>query len=404
MKKIALFVTGTLSLLLLFFLFRTQSVQGAPPSSELQKYIFELPRVTTVTGNDDIVTKIRSQVSLLVASNNHELRGVRNWGTATQLLWGHGKAVASIAQTLPYLESSQSQSVRQYLDVEVNTYLLSQSHITNNEVSGTVGKAGTDPTYGVSWSGNSAFCWDALYGLWAYAHYTNNWAPIQSNWNTIKSIFTSCGQNSSRFLGNSSERTSGINSEIAGNIAMARMAQIQADTTTKNTAATRATTLLSTKIDQISAQSNNPVILKGGSSLARFLIIDGYQDLTPDLARVLRDYSKTKVTAQMNTVTNRFRTWYLSDMDHVSDWMAVAPFPPITDAGERSGEEGYQMNLFASPIFLLRAYTTEESVATLRKELPLAMSSRSVPGYLDILRLQHLVALMHRANGLTWSQ
>jgi hypothetical protein len=180
------------------------------------------------------------------------------------------------------------------------------------------------------------------------------------------------------------------------------MARHLADATFETTAGTRATTILLTKIDQITSASNNPVLLHG-NALGRFLSIEGYQDLTPELTRVLRDYQKSKLVTQMTTVTNRFRTWYLSDTDHVSDWMGVAPFPPITDTSDRSGEEGYQMSLFASPIFLLRAYTTEEPVAQLRSELPLGMSSRTTPWYLDMLRLQHLVALMHRANGITWS-
>lgn len=390
----------------LIFLFRTNTdpVISAPTSAELQKYVLEVPHVTSP--NDDIVTKVRLQIDQLISSNNHKLVSARLWGTTNQLLWGRGRAVAAISQTIPYLTTSEISSIKTYLDTEVTQNLLSQNYISTKEVSGSLGKDGTDSVYGISWSGNSAFCWEALYGLWSYGYYTGSWTTLQTNWSTIKTIYSSCAQNSIRVLQPVGEpqTISGINSEIAGNIGMARLAKQFNDTTTYNTSLTRATTLLGQKIDQVAASSNNPVVLKGAGGLGRFLSIDIYQDLTPEVARAIKDYQKPKVVTQMSAITNRFRTWYLSDLDHVSDWMSVSPFPPVDDASSRPGEEGYQMSMFATPIFISRAYITEEPVATLRKELPLAITSRENDWATDIFRLQHLVSLLHRTNGVSWSQ
>ena len=379
---------------------------SAIPSSELDPYILQVPTINSTTGADDIIALIRKQVTKIVTENRHDLVGGRLWGTANQLLWGHGRAVASLAQTIPFLDSTLANQLKTYLAYEVDNYLLNATYL-NSEVSGSLGTA-SGASYGISWTGNNAFRWDALYGLWAYAYYTGDWTRIQNNWTTIKNIYSQCVLNSNRVLGQVQASgtdviTSSINNEIAGLMGMARMARYLNDTTTESSVKSSAYTRMNNKIDEITAANNNPVTLGGGGTLGRFLYIAGYQDLTFDLCRFIANYQLTKVTTQFNIVTNRFRTWFLSDMDHVSDWMSVAPFPQVTaNSSDRPGEEGFQSSLFASPIYLVRAYITQENTTTLRKELPLAQSSRITPHYLDMFRLQHLVALVHRHSSITW--
>lgn len=401
-----LFSLLTVGILLgLFSLIRALPARSLS-SSELEPYIYTVPSVTYNGNAPDIVEKIRRQVHTIVQSDNHtHLIGARIWGTANQLLWGHGKAVTSLAQSLPYLDSADAGKLKNYLSSDVTTYLLSQTHL-QSEIAGSIGKSQSLPRYGIAWSDNYAFCYDALYGIWAYGHYAKDDALIRSKWGAIQSVYSLCQKGDRRYLGTAGNPafgtyTSGLNSKIAGTIAMVRMAVIAGDQQKELAAKNAALSLLNEKSSAVTNASNNPVKLMG-SALGRFLYIDGYQDLTIDLSRFLKDKHKQKISSQFAFVTDRFQTWFLSDFDHVSDWMSVAPFAPVTDKGERPGEEGYQMSLFAHPIFLSLAYIGDVPTTRLRKELPFAQNSLSTPSSFDMFRLDYTVAIANKENGLIW--
>jgi hypothetical protein len=377
---------------------------SAYAATEHDAYIFQAPTISYSGTAPDIIQKIETQVNQITNSPTQHLIGVRLWGTANQLLWGKGRLVSTLSHTYPYLTSTTQNKLKPYLNNIVTSHLLNTSSV-NSEISGSAGTNGTK-NYGMNWSNNHAFCWDTLYGLWAFGHFTGDWSPIQNNWSQVKNIYNTCQGNASRTLGstrgNNAYNSTGINSEIAGLMAMARMAN-RYETSLASTVASRAATKINEKISQTNGASNNPVRLLNPADLGRFLYLHGLQDLTPDVARVLRDKNQTKIISQVNTVTNRFRTWFLSDFDKVSDWMSRDQFPAVTDSkAEYPGEEGYQMTLFASPIYLSKAYITNAPLAELRKELPIGSNSLSTPSHFDILRLQHLTALAHRYSTVTW--
>jgi hypothetical protein len=374
----------------------------AIPNEELNPFILETPTVDAAGTPNDILIKIRGQLDRIVAEDRHDLIGVRIWGTNNQLLWGHGRAVASIDQTIPFLDAALADQVRAYLTVEVNDFLLNSSHL-DTEFSGSIGTAAGETNYGISWTDNGAFLWDALYGLWAYAHYTTDWQRIEDNWSDIQSLYTRCQSNNERAIGTnqgSLGRVNGINSEIAGLMAMARMARHMEDASMETSVVSSAYTRLNAKNDAVVGSTDLPIILIPDTW--RELNIDGFNDLTPDLCRFLAAFQKAKITTQINNITNRFRTWYLSDMDHISDWMNRPPFPPVADPPVTPGEEGFQASIFASPIYLSLAYILQEEPQRLRNELPLIQSSVTTPHFLDMFHLQHLVALAHRYSSITW--
>ncbi len=380
---------------------------SALTSSELHTYIYDTPHITYLGSSPEIVEKIRRQVATMLATNSHDLMGARLWGTSNQLLWGHGKAVATLSSTLPYLETQQADQLKSYLRQEVTTNLLSSSYV-QTEISGSIGKSSSIGHYGVSWSSNHAFCYDGLYGIWAYAQYAQDTTLVKNNWSTIKSIYSLCQGSTKRYLGTAGNSalqtyTSAANNMIAGTVAMVRMAVMVGDSATESSANTQAVQLFNDKIQSTTNASNNPVKLMSNGGLGRYLYIDQYQDMSIDLARFLKDKQQAKVSAQFATIVDRFRTWYLSDYDHVSDWMSVAPFAPVTDvSSDRPGEEGFQTSLFAHPIFMARAYVIETPVATIRKELPFAQSSKTTPASFDMFRLDYLVAIMNRQSTIIW--
>jgi hypothetical protein len=381
----------------------TRARAAEPRNADLEKIVLEAPAVVPPQEPNDVLERLRKQVARVVAEDRHDLIGARLWSTNNQVLWGHGRAVASLAQTMPYLPSDLAAKLRAYLAVEVDEYLLDARHI-DKEVAGSVGTAEGVRFFGISWSNNGAFRWETLYGLWAYAHYTGDWARIKKNWPAIRSIYAKAEQTPRRALGTNADKgmgmVSGINSHIAGLMGMTRMAKRLKDPAIATAASKAAIARLKEKLAEIDSGPENPVVLLPNTW--RELGMPAYVDLTPDLCRVLAAYRKGRVTMQMNLVVNRFRTWHLGDMDHVSDWMAAPPFPPVTADNKRPGEEGFQASVFASPIFLARAYIAGVSVETLRNELPMAQSSRTVPTYLDMFRLQNLVALAHRMSTVMW--
>ena len=197
----------------------TEARRADVPRADLEKLIFEVPTVRPPQGADDVVARIRAQVARIVAADRHDLIGARLWSTNNQLLWGHGRAAASIAQTLPYLPGDLADKTRAFLSREVDEYLLDPNHMAR-EFAGSIGTAEGVRDFGISWSKNGAFRWEALYGLWAYGHYTGDWGRIERGWAGVKALYGRAAQNADRALGTNASRgmgtVSGINSQIAG--------------------------------------------------------------------------------------------------------------------------------------------------------------------------------------------
>jgi hypothetical protein len=375
------------------------------PELGLKQFILQAPNIGAVSDATDVTKKLNTQIARIAASKNHSLFGVRLWGTAFNSLWGHGRAVAAVAQTLPYIDSTTRDAIKPWLSEEVDNYLLNSNHFSL-EGSNNIGTL-SDEYLVANWSGQDAFQWEVLYGLWAYAHYTHDWQRISKNWEKIKNLYSQCKLKGQRSLGGSTPNAQvtvpAIHSEIAGLMGMARLAHYIKDTTAEESIISKALERLNDLDIAVANGNDNPIVVSSEYGLGRILIINNYYDLTPDISRFLATYRKAKIAAQFNTVTNRFKTWFLSDLDHVADWMSVAPFPPVANPDIRPGEEGFQQNHFANPIFMVRAYILDIDTKTLRAELPLPQGSRLSPEYMDVFRLQHLTAIAHRHSNITWA-
>lgn len=361
--------------------------------------LLAVPEPAPVTAGQDLVAEVNEQVARWVASGRHDNVGGRLWGVANQLLWGHGHATAVMAQALPYLEPDLAARARQYLAAEVDDYLLNEEHLAR-EVAGSLGTREGIPDFGLTWQKNMAFRFEALYGLWAYAHHTGDWQRIERNWPAIKRIFAGCQIDQPRAAGGTTRGTSAnlpaINSEIAGLIGLVRMARQVGDAATERVATAALRERLAKKLEQVDQAAELAIHMLGSGEPTTLYIAD-YQDLTPELARWLGARRPQKVAAQVAAITNRLRYWFLGDMDHVADWMASPPLPPVASNVEHEkhpGEESFQMSLFADPIFMLQAYALDQPADALRRQLPLAQSSRATPQSMDVFRLQHLLAIL----------
>jgi len=371
---------------------------AGPSDAQLDECIFAGLPDRSATRSGPALTEIREQVERIVAADRHDLVGGRLWGTANQLLWGHGQAVAAISAALPLLDDELAAKAGAFLAADVDKFLLNEEHIAT-EVDGSLGTAEGVRNYGLRWRNNDAFRWDALYGLWAYAAATGDWQRIDDNWKTVLAIYRNCRLNCTRYCGGGASSNaaviSGIDSEIAGLSALARMARKVGDAAVEAQALRHARDRLRDKLAEMEKAEDFPVHLLGGGE-AYTLHVIGYQDLTPELATFLGAHAGKKVKTQIDAITHRFGWWWLGDLDHVSDWMAHPPFPPVAGNVPRSrhpGEESFQMSLFADPIYMAKAYALRESADELARRLPLAQSSRTTPDYLDMFRLRHLVAL-----------
>lgn len=147
----------------------------------------------------DFKAELQDQVQQIIASGHIQPRP-HYWGWTTKNIysfWREGEVIVSLARTMPYLDAAMQSSLRSYLQDEAQTYLFDEPYSYRARC--LIYDIGlVDPCSSGSYSDEILTYWFAddlnivaenLYAMWAYAHYTNDWALISSNWSKVSNLF-----------------------------------------------------------------------------------------------------------------------------------------------------------------------------------------------------------------------
>lgn len=237
--------------------------------------IDQYPDVPTVSNSSDIVDRIRTNISRLLQNNTHRnYPGMMLTEDLNKLMWFKGMEVATLSQTLPFLDTNTRNSLKTFLQFEVTNYLLNSSY-TDFEVFGNMSTRIPGAT--ADWdsrNGGSAIYPETLYGLWAYAEYSGDWTTIQNNWSRISTLYSSITSTPpKKYIAGSGLSVSALapNSELAGRIAYARMAKKMFNltgTSSYQTAYNNAVSSVNNRISIVGSNISNTITQNQGCGWA----------------------------------------------------------------------------------------------------------------------------------------
>lgn len=434
---------------------------AAPPAPAAEPLtaaalVDSVPRTVELAGAEDLLAEARYLAGQIVADGRHYPAGAYMHGQYATMLTCFGRNVAAMAQLLEFLPgdlakpASPKGALAAYLAREVR-HLLDERQYAWEE-SGSLGyRAGTgrynvygpivlaagveaieEPYAGEDYREpwKMAFCklpdgtwtgqrlgvwmasyssrhtisrWEGLYGLWAYAHYTGDWAFIRENWETIRAIRARAPAEPVKndyppqggFL-----KIDGTNSWIAGLVGYARLAAGVGDASERQAAEAELERAIRKRVE-----------LGCGGTVITYAFNDtqyhdslnqhGIQywwEFTPELGRLLRDRFPEDLARRADELRRgQVQFFYLSDLslEHTGEnqgqhpWVSVQVYQGLACAWAQVGEDG-------------SLTYPAEARARLREMLPEASACRAMPYHMDMYRLQNLVALLRAHGRTTW--
>lgn len=401
----------------------------------------------------DFADELNWRVEQIVASG--PLRPQPNfWGWSKANLhpiWLEGKAIASLAQTMPYLQVDLQEDLRAYLKTEVVTNVLGMGYGYRMRCM-VYGQDGiVDPCESSDREDEISFYWHAddlnviaenLYAAWAYVHHTGDWQTITDNWILLSDLYGRLVNAFDNELGFYVEREPDgsakrwhtpelkLNLQLAAMQSVSRMAEHVGDTVTRDQAYDLLQRMYEARLElgQYVQRLYDEGILQRAEAgeLESFEILpwQGYRDRDTDSRQVFwtdgarwEIFSFPTSTGGDNSGIITHGTGSYSDLvgyrpmfpelgmflgEHLRDETeqyvrTVTNLNPwwywndATHCMQISGENLYNLPHFSSAIFQAKAYILGQDFDTLKDQLPWEYTAA---GSNDIYRLQNLVALL----------
>jgi hypothetical protein len=363
----------------------------------------EYPIVSQVTTSSDLVQKIRTSISQLIQKNTHrDYPAVMLFEDVNKIAFWKGEEIWSLAQVLPYLDATARTSLAAFLKIEVTNYLLSSTY-RSFETQGALSTKLSDVT-GVSWWQWRGVEYETIYGLWAYAQYTNDWDTIKNNWTQIQSFYTAINTSKGHKKYIDGVYARSRNSEIAGRIAYARMAKklfAITGTASYQTIYQNEQSGLASKMSILDTQSSNGpyddhicdfdgVVLcsnqPGRDSILHFV---QYDFLTPELGRWMHDSYPTQTQQVVTSIESQLPFWYMNTYNIVTNGTG--------------GEGYYQPPGLATEIFQAKAQILNQPVTELRPKLPWPHAFATLEQSADASMYRNLDTLIRRSETIAWT-
>lgn len=368
--------------------------------------INEYPKLLTVGTNNIYADRVRSLVAQLVADNKHrDYPGIILAEDINKWMFYKGMEVATLSQLVPTISEPTATGFKNFLKYEVSNYLLNKTY-TDFEKQGDLKPKISFLNWSATWWQWKSVEYEGVYGLWAYAHYTNDWDTIKNNWSKVKALFDSgsnIGKANKKFLNNGYYRDP--NAEIAGRIAYARMAKKLYSLTNDSSYQTiyqgqlsSISSLLSglgsyigkgVYENQICDFDSTKICVLGSDLSSRDMLpnLSQFDFLTPEIARWDQANYSTQVNTLLSSVQQSNPYWYLASYNL-----------------EGAGGEGYfQSPLLAYQIYQADALILNKPVLDLQKYLPLGTETATVPADWDILSYANYGTLIGRMEGIVWT-
>jgi hypothetical protein len=405
------FMRSKFLILVAILLLTSTHVTFAQASSAI---IDEYPVVSHLTNDSSrYIDELNDLIAQLIQDGSHRdypgLFLAEDWN---RHLWFKGFEVSTLASTMPYLLGDNRAALKTFLKVEVQNFLLNdayRSYESNDE--GT-----TDPKFPgagfLRWWHWRSIEGETLYGLWAYAQYTNDWTLILNNWAEIRAIkdnISSSGYSKKIIAGAAGGiHEQALNSYISGKIAYGRMAKklhAMTNQATYNQEYQQMIAQLPANLSEINTiigcgylecqlGFNEPV----ASCLANIAQLDF---LTPSLARW---YAENQLSG-IQTVIDEAETldpWWFMGSYNIMPGAHTIGNDDQGDFGAGCGEGYFESPLYAYQIFQGKARILQNTSQELISKLPVATTSRTIPIYWDMLNYANLTALIERIEGTDW--
>lgn len=398
-------------IVLLLFLFFSQQVTFAQSTNAI---LNEYPVVSRLTESSSrYVQQLNEHISHLIQDGTHRdypgLFLAEDWN---RHLWFKGFEVSTLASTIPYLLDHNRTALNTFLTYEVQNFLLNDAYRafeSNDE--GATDRRFPGSGYLQWWHWRSVDG-ETLYGLWAYAQYTDNWSLILSNWSRIQTI-----KNNISFPGYSKRilagtaggiHTQAINSVIAGKIAYGRMAKklyLMTNQAIYNQAYQQIIAELPANLAEI-----NTIINCGylecqlgwdqivPSCLANIAQLDF---LTPSVARWYADNHLSGIQTAVGEAEMRDPWWFMASYNLMPGAHTFGN-DGAGDFGAGCGEGYFQSPLYSYQIFQGKARVLQTPTQQLISQFPVATTSKTIPIYWDMFNYANLTTLIERIEGTSW--
>ena len=401
----------------------------------------------------DFVNELNWRVEQIIASGPLRPEPVFwGWnGPSLHPVWLEGEAIASLARTMPYLRVDVQDDLKVYLKTEVMTHILRASYDYRMRCM-VYGEDGVvDPCASGDRESEISTFWFAddlnviagnLYAVWAYAHYTGDWATIADHWSLLAGLFERLARAFDNGLGFYVERNPDgsakrwhtpkfePNLQIAAIQGVFHMAERVEDARTRDTAYSMLGHMYEGRAEMGEYVQNlydRRVFQRAtASEIEPYEILpwQGYRDRNTDSRQVwwtdgtrweifsfptstggggggiitggLGDYADLIGYRPMFPELGAFLRENLRDEteQYVRTVTTLNPWWYWGDAArcmQISGENLYNLPHLSSAIFQAKAYVLGEDFDTLRDQLPWEYTAA---GFRDVYRLQNLVALL----------
>jgi len=354
---------------------------------DLDRYAWEFPLVTKVSGAEELVEELREEIQAILDAGHLAPLNCRYGDIMPSPAESHfvyqepGRIITTLAWAYPHLEAVQQQAVRRYVTAELQDqrfapwgdYPMPRDVGARRELHPMDRVWGAEVKFGLNRPSLHT-----LYGLWLYAFRSGDWALIQSHWPETRSAYARrAGQ------GN-------LYGTMGTHIAMARLAEHFHDAAIRDTALKNLQIQLQAGLDfagveglcrtnyyreYYTKRNAGPGALYHG---AMFL------NLSPEIGRYLREQVRARALRRHEEGKQRFPLW----------WLVQAPYFCRWTGDESVGLSPEAVGMIAP----LERWLVEADVATLRSY------TRSVPtGKGDCYWLEMLVQAIEAHGSLKWT-
>lgn len=359
----------------------------------IDPYAWQFPQITNISGASDLITDLQEEAQkildaghlapLYLSHSDQEPVGYRMYQEP-------GRTITTLAWAYPYLTPAQQTATRTYVANE-----LANSTYATWAASNLPLMTGTPrelhPKTQWWYQGSNLFDSrpriQTIYGLWLYAYRSGDWNLIQTNWNSIKSFYTS--------------RTGEANmyGTMGSHIAMARLADKFGDSSMRTTALSNLQSQLDSGLN-FSTIENNATRTPTFNSPYRSppdmydTRMDGttyrgwiFLNVVPEIGRYLANENaglKSSVLARHNSGISLFPHWWAYQANYFNrSWM---------------GDEGTGLTSeFIGMMAPIERWVVQANAATLRSQM------KGAPiGIGDCYWLEALVQAIEAHGTLSW--
>ncbi|MGI5916058.1 MAG: PQQ-binding-like beta-propeller repeat protein [Anaerolineae bacterium] len=420
---------------------------GNPPDVSPRSDLFS-GRAPWNPSPDEIRHELVEQVRQIIASGRMAssarwiqpqtimLRGVSH---PFQSMWHEGERIRAVSEALPFLPDDVAEQAGAYLRKQVQAHLLDPDEYQYRQNSLVY-----DESIRTYWyADNENLVAERLYALYAYAHYTEDWELIRSNWDLIRQLFDERlrsryvsygdGRGFCQFEPWHVGRVLDLNRQIGGTAAVSYMAARVGDERTRAHAERMLAGMSNSRLDleryvaDLYEQGKLQPTAIGTHSDGRLVNEDvmhlyndgnetipygGVRDAEHDIRKVIWWDGGDEIEYQCTLGHGQYAVlWGYSPMypevaellrehrledarQYVRSFTMNDPWWWLNDLSHSKvggGEHLYETPALAFSIFQTKAYVLGESAIELRRQLPLPVTNA---GYRDLYRLQNLIAIL----------